>query len=222
MKRSAGERTKIFLIGYRACGKSVVGKLLASRLDLEFLDMDREITRREGMSIKEMVTTHGWDYFRQRERELLRELSRPRATQAFTGEADRSCPAGPTAASHQPGWVIATGGGAVLQEDLWPAIKASWPVIWLTADAATIAKRISADAVSDQQRPALTSQGQLTEIAEVLQQRQRLYQQAANLEIDTTAADPTAIVERIIDCLQSNHETTKPPLKKVNEIAKSP
>ena len=184
MKKSAASR-KIFLIGYRACGKSLVGKLLASRLGWEFLDMDREITRREGMSIKEMVASHGWDYFRRRERELLGELSHP-----------------PAAAPRQPGVVIATGGGAVLQADLWPAIKARWPVIWLTIDAATITARLSGGNNNEQQRPALTDQGLLAEVEEVLQQRLQLYRQAAGLEIDTTAARPAEIVERIIDWLQ--------------------
>ncbi|ADH86763.1 shikimate kinase [Desulfurivibrio alkaliphilus] len=183
---SAG-RSKIFLIGYRACGKSVVGQELAVRLGYEFLDMDREITRREGVSIKELVAARGWDYFRRRERELLLELSSPPA---------------PGPAPDTPGLVVATGGGAVLQEDLWPAIKAAWPVVWLTADAATITARLSGDSSSEQQRPALTDQGLLAEVEEILQQRLKLYRQAAGLEIDTTTAKPAEIVDRIIDWLQ--------------------
>lgn len=182
---ATGLRGKIFLIGYRACGKTAVGKLLASRLGWRFTDMDREIRDRCAMSIKEMVARQGWDHFRERERQLLQELSRQPPT--------------------EPGTVVATGGGAVLQQDLWAEIKAAYPVIWLTADPATIAARISADTASDDQRPSLTDQGLLGEISEVLEQRQELYRRAAHRQMDTTTRDPSALVADIIDWLNGRH-----------------
>jgi shikimate kinase len=166
---------KIFLIGYRACGKTLVGRMLAANLGWEFLDMDAEISRRAGMSIRAMVARHGWEYFRSRERELLLELSRAPA----------------------PGLVVATGGGAVLQQDLWPEIRANSLVVWLSADPATIAARISADQASGEQRPALTERGLLAEISEVLAARTELYRQAAHLQIDTATLEPAAIIARI-------------------------
>jgi len=168
---------KIFLIGYRACGKTLVGRMLAARLGWEFLDMDAEISRRAGMSIRAMVARHGWEYFRSRERELLLELSR--------------------APAPAPGLVVATGGGAVLQQDLWPDLRAASLVVWLSADPAIIAARISADQVSGEQRPALTERGLLAEISEVLAARTELYRQAAHLKIDTAALEPAAIIARI-------------------------
>ncbi|MDH3393415.1 MAG: shikimate kinase, partial [Desulfobulbaceae bacterium] len=65
---------KIILTGYRACGKSLIGRLLAERFKIDFLDMDKEIETREGCSISEMVGQHGWPYFREREQHLLTEL----------------------------------------------------------------------------------------------------------------------------------------------------
>ncbi|NTW07909.1 MAG: shikimate kinase, partial [Syntrophaceae bacterium] len=80
----------VVLIGYRACGKSTVGKLLAEKLKIAFLDTDLLIEENLGMPIKEIVASQGWDYFRAREKEAVQEL------------AQRSeC-------------VIATGGGVVL------------------------------------------------------------------------------------------------------------
>ncbi|TBV79454.1 MAG: shikimate kinase [Desulfobulbaceae bacterium] len=178
---------KYFLIGYRASGKTVVGRLLALQLGAEFLDMDAEISHRTKMSIQEMVARHGWDYFRAKERKLLQELGRE-------PEPEPLGPPGPPG----PALVVATGGGAVLQRDLWPRIRARHLVIWLKANPATIAARIKADAISDEQRPALTEQDLLVEISTVLAQREELYRQASHLQIDTTTTDQAVIVEQII------------------------
>ncbi|MFH7320587.1 shikimate kinase [Desulfurivibrio sp. D14AmB] len=172
MKRETAapsDRQKIILIGYRACGKTSVGVLLAQKLGWEFLDLDAEIVKRTGSEIRELVAARGWDYFRARERELLQELVPRRRL------------------------VVATGGGAVLHREVWPTLKQESLTVWLRADPATIAARLSADPVSSRQRPALTDQGLLAEINEVLAQRQELYRQTADLEIDTTTLEPATI-----------------------------
>lgn len=165
---------KIFLIGYRACGKSVVGRQLATELGWQYLDCDRELSQRAGCSINDLVASAGWQEFRARERQLLGELI-PRQE-----------------------LVVATGGGAVLHQELWPALRQSGLVVWLTAEPATIARRLAADPVSQSQRPPLTDQGLLAEITTVLDQRQALYQQAAHLQIATDQLAPSAIVHQII------------------------
>ncbi|MDZ7641259.1 MAG: shikimate kinase [Desulfurivibrio sp.] len=165
---------KIFLIGYRACGKSAVGRQLAAELDWRYLDCDRELSRRAGCSISDLVAHAGWEEFRARERQLLSELLPRREL------------------------VVATGGGAVLHQELWPALRRSGLVVWLTAEPATITRRLAADPLSQSQRPALTEQGLLAEITTVLDQRQPLYQQAAHLRIATDQLAPPAIVEEII------------------------
>ena len=172
--KPGGDREKILLIGYRACGKTSVGRLLAEQLDCDFLDMDAEIVARAGMEIRELVADHGWDHFRTLERELLQELV-PRRL------------------------VVATGGGAVLHQEVWPELKKKSLVVWLTAEPATIAARLSADPASHQQRPALTDQGLIAEISEVLAQREELYRQTADLRIDTTALEPAAITALIME-----------------------
>lgn len=166
---------KIFLIGYRATGKSSVGRAVASRLGLPFLDMDQEIEHRAGRPISALVAAEGWEGFRRQERELLAELAaRPAAL------------------------VIATGGGAVLHQELWPQLKAEHLVAWLTADIATIGARLAADPLTASQRPSLTGQSVQAEIAPVLAEREPLYRQSANCIIDTTTTPLTAVVEQLV------------------------
>ncbi len=175
-------KLKIILTGYRACGKSLVGRLLAQRLGFDFLDMDKEIEAREDCSISEMVAAHGWPYFRECERKLLEEL------------VDRE------------GLVVATGGGAILHEEVWSRLQVSGLVVWLSADTATIAARLAADAVSAGQRPSLTGDSITLEIESVLAERLPLYEKGSHLRIDTGSRRPAEIVEVVVSAWQAkNH-----------------
>jgi shikimate kinase len=165
----------IILIGYRATGKSLIGRKLADRLGCEFLDMDRAIEMRQGRTIREMVAAHGWPYFRALERELLLLLAERR------------------------GLVIATGGGVVLQQEAWSCLKASGLVVWLTADRETICKRLGSDARTGEQRPSLTGRPIEAEIEQVLAEREPLYREGADLVVDTCNRQPDEIVGMIIE-----------------------
>ena len=170
---------KIILTGYRATGKSTVGRLLAARLGFEFLDLDEEIVRRAGRSIREMVATYGWEYFRDLERQALRDLV----------ERDRV--------------VVATGGGAILHREAWQALKKTGLVVWLTADLATIGQRLRADQATAAQRPSLTGQDVLTEVAAVLAERQPLYQAGSHLTIDTATLSAEQAAATIVRALEA-------------------
>ena len=124
--------TKIFLIGGRATGKSTLGKLIAERLQIDFVDMDKLVEKRAGQTIREIVEQGGWQAFRQQEHALLAELC---------GTNDL---------------IVATGGGAVVHQDLWPQIKNKSLVVWLKADSNTIRTRLTHDIKSQSQRPSLT------------------------------------------------------------------
>lgn len=163
----------IILTGFRATGKSAVGRLLAHRLGLAFLDADRLIEERQGCSIKKLVAARGWAHFREVERELLEEL------------AGRS------------GLVIATGGGAILHRQAWAALRASGVVVWLTADQKTICRRLAADAATEGQRPSLTGRGIEEEVAAVLAERESLYREGSDLTIDTACRLPEEIAGEI-------------------------
>ena len=86
------QKENIVLVGMPSSGKSTVGKLLANRLGREFIDTDILIEKHEGKSITEIFSSHGEDYFRDREEDAIKSIS------ALSGK------------------VIATGGGAVLRE----------------------------------------------------------------------------------------------------------
>lgn len=165
---------KIFLIGYRATGKTTVGRLVAEQLCLPFMDMDKVIEQQSGRTISAMVAGEGWEAFRARERVLL----------AATIAGDPA--------------VVATGGGAVLHQELWPRIKQENLVVWLTADAAAIGERLTMDGNTASQRPSLTGQDVQAEITAVLREREPLYRASANLTIDTTATPLRTVVEQII------------------------
>ena len=155
-------QNKIVLTGFRATGKSTLGQLVAKRLGYLFLDTDQELTRQLGATIAQTVACHGWPFFRCAEAQLLREVS---------------------TASHI---VIATGGGAIEHHHEWQLLRRNSLVVWLDADAATINQRITTDAASTSQRPALlqdhTAQD---EIIQLLGQRIPLYTAGSDVRFDT-------------------------------------
>jgi len=163
----------VFLIGARATGKSTVGVELAARLSRQFVDLDEWITRRQGRTISEMVAAQGWPFFRGLERQALLEVS---------------------ARQNQ---VVATGGGAVLHEDIWPQVMERGVVIWLRADAETMRARILGDAVSGAQRPSLTGGDPAGEALTILRERTPLYERGSHFSVDSTR-EVGAIVERIV------------------------
>ncbi len=156
---------KIILVGFRATGKSSVGRLLAARLEVPFLDMDQILTERHG-EISTIVAERGWDWFRDREKELLAELVGLEAG------------------------VIATGGGAVLHREIWPVLRKTALVVWLTSTLELICQRLSVDPASTSQRPSLTGGDIREETAKVLAEREPLYRQVADLIVDSNRPVP--------------------------------
>jgi len=170
----------IFLIGYRCTGKTSVGYALSKRLDLTFVDADEQLVEKEGKTIAEMVAEQGWDYFRQREKEILKSIC---------------------ALDEQ---VIATGGGVILDTDNVAAMKRCGRLIWLQAAPETIRKRMLKDDLTTGQRPALTSQGAADEIETTLKDRTPYYQAAMDFSIDTDGRSVGDICEMIVKRLKDN------------------
>ena len=168
------QKEKVILTGYRATGKTSVGKILADMLGFTFIDTDQAIEKRQGESIAEMVDRGGWDLFRRKEEDILVELA------------------------HRNRLVIATGGGAVMHEKAWRKLRQNALAVWLTADIKTICRRLAADSSTDDQRPPLTEMGTMDEIAMVLQVRQPLYEKSADLKIDTEGKSPEEVAEEIL------------------------
>lgn len=177
---------KIFLIGYRAAGKSTVGKVLAQRLGFTFLDTDQMVCQAHGGSVQEIIDELGWQGFRHSENEMLCRANRGKQL------------------------VVATGGGAVLHENSWKTICQQSLVVWLYADQEVIIERLSAGRGLDQGRPNLTENPLEIEVKQVLQQRTPLYQKISHMKIDTGKDSLETIVEKITAAYQEKDISSLP------------
>jgi shikimate kinase len=161
----------IVLIGYRGTGKSTVGRLVGRRLGREVVSTDEEIVKRARRTIPEIVAQQGWDYFRDLESDICREL----------GSRDQL--------------IIDTGGGAILRAQNVEALKKNGTLFWLTASVETITKRIG----GDNQRPSLTgTKSFVDEIQDVLRERTPKYQAAADHTIVTDGLTTHELAETLL------------------------
>jgi shikimate kinase len=159
----------IVLVGFMGTGKTTVGKPLAQRLDMTFLDMDDEIVRREQMPVSRIFAEKGEPHFRALERALAVEL------------------AGRT------GLVIGTGGGIVLNPDNIRDFSRTGLVVCLSLEPATIVERLAGDA----SRPLLAGDDKLRKIRDILDKRRPLYD-AIPHQIDRNTLDVAQTVNQII------------------------
>ena len=163
----------IVLIGFMGTGKTSVGRLLAGRLGRSFVDIDRKIELDAGMTISEIFTMHGEDYFRRKEQEVIAKVSRYRNA------------------------VIATGGGVVLSAENMNRLRANGIVVSLSASVGTILERTG----RRNTRPLLQRPDREEVVAKLLAQRAELYQNA-DLCIDTDTSAPHQTVGKIIAFLR--------------------
>jgi shikimate kinase len=164
---------KIILIGYRAAGKSTVGRRLSRKLGVPFLDADRLIEKAAGMSIAEMVALAGWQEFRRRETQTLASLQEPTVC------------------------VLATGGGAVLTERNRKLLKKMGIVIYLKADLPDIVERLRSDVKQPNSRPPLAAGDLIEETRFVLAERTPLYEASADYTVDTRNKNIVQVAEEI-------------------------
>lgn len=160
----------IILTGFMGVGKSTIGRLVATELERQFVDMDMLIEGREGRSISQIFSESSEPYFRQLEAVLCRELSK------------------------QQELVIATGGGAlVVEQNLW-VMSRTGLVICLDCEPAVLWQRIG----QSQHRPLLAAadEGRLARLAALLEQRAPAYKRIA-FHLDVTRLSPHQAARRI-------------------------
>ncbi len=164
----------LLLIGMRGSGKSTIGKILANKLAMDFVDMDELIEQKQGQKVKEIVEGNGWDHFRQLESELCAELAELKNT------------------------VIASGGGIVLNDENMSKFRNNTLKLLFVAETGLLSERIKGDA----NRYELTGQPTLLgELSEVWEDRREKYYKNADFVFDTSEGTPDQLVQDIIDRL---------------------
>jgi shikimate kinase len=159
---------RIFLTGFMGSGKTTVGRLLAGRLSLPFIDLDEAIERQAGCKVKEIFERHGEPAFRQLEHEALR------------------------ATLELPEVVVATGGGTVAFEGNARLIRANGVSVWLNPAFSTLVTRIGALGKAD--RPLFQNEVQALAL---YRERLPAYQRS-DLAVDVGPRDePEEVAGRI-------------------------
>ena len=160
----------IFLVGLMGAGKTTVGRMLAKRLGLGFVDSDREIESRTGVSVPTIFEIEGEEGFRKRETQVIADLS----------------------ALH--GHVLATGGGAVLREENRNNLKSNGFVVYLNAPPQVLWERTR----HDKNRPLLKVEDPLRKLHELFVIRDPLYREVADLVVDEGRGNAQAIIQLLV------------------------
>lgn len=164
----------IILIGFMGTGKSSCGRALATRLGCAFIDLDKYIESKEKMSVPDIFAAKGEAYFREKEREAVREVAQ------------------------RKGVIVATGGGTVKDEENFSLLKARGVIVCLSANVDTILQRTARLG----ERPMLDGREDRRKgIEELLASRQAIYAQA-DFTVDTSLLSPMQVTEEIMDFLR--------------------
>ncbi len=164
----------IVLIGFRGTGKSTVGRLLAKRLERDFVDSDKYIESATGKTIKSIFEEDGEDGYRKIETDTIAELSK----------SDNK--------------VISAGGGAVLKDENVRNLKDNGFLVLLEATPEIIHNRITQDENTTEQRPSLTDKKPLDEIKHLIEKREPAYKNAADSTLNTSYISCEEIVNEIV------------------------
>lgn len=168
-------KKNIVLIGFMATGKTTVGRRLASRLGLAFVDTDLEVEKVVGRTVAEIFYRYGIIRFRSEEALVIKKLSA------------------------MEGLVIATGGGAVLDPENVKVLKQNGLLIRLTASPDIIYQRVK----NKRTRPLLDNAQNLPElIRRMMAEREEFYRRAADFSVDTGLGTKEQAVNMIISFLR--------------------
>lgn len=164
----------VFLVGFMGAGKSTVGRLVAERLAMPFVDLDDEIQRLSGVTITQMFERSGEGAFRETEHETLKRLT------------------------DAPDSVIACGGGIVLREDNRQLLVDRGRVVLL--EVAPTEALVRAGSTGD--RPLLAGKC-ASAVAKLLDARQGLYDEVADVRVRTDARTPAQVADEVVAGLRA-------------------
>ena len=163
-------QVSIALVGMPGCGKSTVGRQLARQLGWRFVDSDHEIERQIGGSIRTFFEQQGELAFRELEQQMIAVLTQ------------------------QSEMVLATGGGAVLRQANRRALKAGCKVVYLRSTPQELFRRLR----HDTQRPLLQVADPLKRLRDLFHERDPLYRDAADFQIETGRPSVPNLVNMIL------------------------
>lgn len=171
--RDHAKNVNIFLVGLMGAGKTTVGRALARRLGKTFVDSDHEIEARTGVKVQTIFEIEGEPGFRQREAQIIDELSQ------------------------REGIVLGTGGGAVLLAENRANLAARGLVIYLRAQPRDLWLRTR----NDRGRPLLQTADPLARLQELYTIRDPLYREVADVVVDTARQRVGTLVTRLLRLL---------------------
>jgi shikimate kinase len=181
IRRSLGRRS-IVLVGLMGCGKSAIGRRLAARLELPFIDADEEIEAAHKLSISEIFSRYGEPYFREGEKRVIARL----------------LASGPQ--------VLATGGGAFMNAETRDNISRDGVSVWLKADLPVLMKRV----LKRDTRPLLKNPDPEAVMRGLMQARYPVYAEA-NVTVESRDVAHEIIVGEILDALRASSVLAPPP-----------
>ena len=161
---------QISLLGIRGAGKTTIGRRLAGRIGVTFVELDRKIEEKASLSLSEIFALHGEDYYRRLERPVLEDVL-----------------------AEGKGCVIATGGGIVTSPETFALLKAQTTTIWLRASANDHWNRVLQQG---DRRPMKGHPQAMAELRRLLTTRKRLYGTARHT-IDTSALTTDQVVTEV-------------------------
>jgi shikimate kinase len=168
-------KPSLSLTGFMFSGKSSVGRSLARRLGLEYVDLDNRIVERAGKSIEQIFREDGEADFRRIEREVVAEVL------------------------PVPGRVVAAGGGAIIDPENRGILRANSCVIWLKASPEAVLARLRAS--RGRVRPLLEVEDPEAEVRRLIEARREYYEQC-DLTMDTDGLGVRAVARKIIETFE--------------------
>ena len=178
---SALGRRSIVLVGIMGAGKSSVGRRLAARLGVPFVDADTEIEKAAGMSIAEIFAEHGEPYFRAGESRVIARL----------------LDGGPQ--------VLATGGGAFMNPETRATVRAKGVSVWLRATLDVLSRRIR----RRNDRPLLKGVDPMETLRRLMDERYPVYAEA-DLTVESRDVPHEAIVDEVVESLRRFFQSNPP------------
>lgn len=163
--------SNLYLVGFMGTGKSAVGRSVARKLGLQFIDSDHAIEEDQGRAISEIFASDGEATFRKMERAFI-ESGHPRS-----------------------GCVISCGGGLIVQPGMLELVQSCGPIVCLLASPETIYDRVK----GNDKRPLLQVEDPLAKIREMLEEREPVYRKAGTevLTDNRSISEVTAHVCRV-------------------------